>query len=47
MAKYIIDPMHSDISFKVKNMMISSVKGAFNNYEASLKAEQEDRIKNI
>ena len=42
MAKYIIDPTHSDISFKVKNMMISSVKGAFNNYEASLKAEQED-----
>ena len=42
MAKYIIDQTHSDISFKVKHMMISSVKGAFNNYEASLKAEKED-----
>ena len=42
MAKYIIDPTHSDISFKVKHMMISSVEGTYNNYEASLKAEKED-----
>ena len=42
MAKYIIDQMHSDISFKVKHMMISSVEGTFNNYEASLKADEED-----
>ena len=42
MTKYIIDPTHSDISFRVKHMMISSVKGNFNNYEASLEAEKED-----
>ena len=42
MTKYIIDQTHSDISFRVKHMMISSVEGTFNNYEASLKAEQED-----
>lgn len=42
MAKYIIDQTHSDISFKVKHMMISSVAGTFNNYEASLTAEEAD-----
>ena len=42
MAKYIIDPTHSDISFKVKHMMISSVRGNFNNYEATLTSEKED-----
>jgi len=42
MTKYIIDQTHSDISFKVKHMMISSVRGNFNNYEASLKADKED-----
>ena len=42
MAKYIIDQTHSDISFKVKHMMISSVEGCFNNYEASLVSEKED-----
>ena len=42
MTKYIIDQTHSDISFKVKHMMISSVAGTFNNYEASLTAEGAD-----
>ena len=42
MAKYIIDQTHSDISFKVKYMMISSVEGRFNNYEASLISREED-----
>ncbi len=42
MAKYIIDQTHSDISFKVKYMMISSVEGCFNNYEASLISSKED-----
>ena len=42
MAKYIIDQTHSDISFKVKYMMISSVKGCFNNYEASLISSKQD-----
>ena len=42
MAKYIIDPTHSDISFKVKHMMITSVNGNFNNYEATITSEKED-----
>ena len=42
MAKYIIDQTHSDVSFKVKYMMISSVEGCFNNYEASLISQELD-----
>lgn len=42
MAKYVIDPMHSDIEFKIKHLMISSVRGRFNNYEAWMTAEKDD-----
>ena len=42
MTKYVIDQTHSDISFKVKYMMISSVSGCFNNYEATIISEKED-----
>lgn len=42
MTKYIIDQTHSDISFSVKHMVISSVRGWFNNYEATLIAQKED-----
>lgn len=42
MAKFIIDPMHSDIEFKIKHLMISTVRGRFNNYEAWMISEKED-----
>ena len=42
MTKYIIDQTHSDISFKVKHMMISSVEGSFNNYEATITSKNDD-----
>ena len=34
-----IDPVHSEISFKVKHMMISTVTGHFENFEATAKTE--------
>ena len=42
MTKYVIDQTHSDISFSVKYMMISSVRGCFNNYESTITADTED-----
>mgnify|MGYP003120961305 CR=1 FL=1 len=42
MTKYVIDQTHSDISFSVKYMMISSVSGCFNNYEATITADTKD-----
>lgn len=37
-----VDPTHSEVSFKVKHMMISTVRGFFKDFNASLEAEQED-----
>ena len=42
MATYKIDEMHSDVTFKVKHLMISTVTGSFSNFDASLEAEQAD-----
>jgi len=37
-----LDPTHSEIQFKVKHMMISTVSGEFTKFEASLETEEED-----
>lgn len=42
MAQYNIDAAHSDILFKVKHLMITTVTGQFNNFNGSFTAEAED-----
>jgi len=42
MATYKIDAMHSNIEFKVKHLMISTVTGKFNSYDATLQSEAAD-----
>ncbi|MBV6652704.1 MAG: YceI family protein [Mameliella sp.] len=37
-----IDPGHSEIHFKVKHMMVSTITGAFNEFEGSLESESDD-----
>ncbi len=37
-----LDPTHSEIHFKVKHMMISTVTGEFTKFDASLETEDED-----
>ncbi|MEM9982933.1 MAG: YceI family protein [Bacteroidota bacterium] len=37
-----IDPIHSEILFRVRHMMVSNVTGAFNTFEGSLESETED-----
>lgn len=37
-----IDPMHSEIQFKVKHLVISTVTGSFGQYDASFSSEKED-----
>ena len=44
-TKWNLDPAHSEITFKVKHMMISSVKGNFNDFTAEIDAE-DDTFKN-
>jgi len=43
--KWVIDPMHSEIRFKIKHLMISNVTGSFNLFEASVETEEEDFTK--
>src|SRR4029078_6164367 len=35
-TKWVIDPAHSEIAFKVKHLMITNVKGVFKEFEASI-----------
>jgi len=37
-----LDPMHSEIHFKVKHLVISTVTGSFNSFESNLTHENED-----
>lgn len=42
MATYKIDPMHSEITFKVKHLMITNVTGSFQQFDATMEANTED-----
>jgi polyisoprenoid-binding protein YceI len=41
--KWVLDPSHSELTFKVKHLMISNVKGEFKNF--SIEVEGEDIFK--
>ena len=41
-TKWVIDPMHSQVGFKVKHLMISTVRGAFKEYDLSIYTTEED-----
>ncbi|WP_160138846.1 YceI family protein [Chryseobacterium sp. c4a] len=40
-TKWTLDPTHSEITFKVKHMMISNVKGSFRTFTAEIESEDE------
>lgn len=42
MTKWTIDPAHSEIQFKVKHLMITTVTGSFQEFEADIEAETDD-----
>lgn len=41
-TKWVIDPSHSEIAFKVRHLMIVNVKGIFTEYNASIYTTGED-----
>jgi polyisoprenoid-binding protein YceI len=41
-TKWVLDPMHSEVQFKVKHLVISTVSGFFKNFEGTLETENED-----
>ncbi|HVA98764.1 MAG TPA: YceI family protein, partial [Bacteroidia bacterium] len=41
-TKWVLDPTHSEMQFKVKHLMISTVTGQFNKFEGSFETEDEN-----
>ncbi|AMQ01309.1 YceI family protein [Pedobacter cryoconitis] len=41
-TKWVLDPTHSELQFKVKHLMISTVTGSFNEFSAELDTDNDD-----
>jgi len=41
-TKWVLDPMHSEVQFKVKHLVISTVTGSFKVFEGHLTTENDD-----
>ena len=41
-TKWVLDPIHSELSFKIKHLMITNVSGSFKNFNAEVETEGED-----
>jgi polyisoprenoid-binding protein YceI len=41
-TKWVIDPAHSEVGFKVKHLMITNIKGNFGEYDASIYTTGDD-----
>lgn len=41
-TKWVLDPMHSEVQFKVKHLVISTVTGSFKTFEGTLETENDD-----
>lgn len=42
MTKWKIDPAHSEINFRVKHLVVSTVRGHFDNFNATVETNNED-----
>ena len=42
LTKWVLDPMHSEVQFKVKHLVISTVTGSFKSFEGNLETDNED-----
>jgi polyisoprenoid-binding protein YceI len=42
LTKWVLDPMHSEIQFKVRHLVISTVSGFFKNFEGQLETENDE-----
>src|SRR5580704_17050402 len=41
-TKWVLDPTHSILEFKIRHLMISNVSGAFKNFKAEVKTNESD-----
>jgi len=44
-TKWALDPTHSELQFKIKHLMISTVTGQFNQFNGTIETEEEDFTK--
>lgn len=44
-TKWISDPLHSELNFRIKHLMITNVSGSFKNFNVELITEEEDFTK--
>src|SRR6202000_2956817 len=42
LTKWSIDPMHSEVQFKVKHLVISTVSGFFKSFSGTVETENDD-----
>ncbi len=40
--KWVIDPTHSEVTFKVKHLMITTITGSFDTFTANIETDNED-----
>jgi len=43
-TKWVIDPMHSELQFKVKHLVISTVTGSFKSFSGEAETDGEDEV---
>lgn len=41
-TKWVLDPTHSELGFKIKHLMISNVSGSFKSFQADVETEETD-----
>jgi len=41
-TKWVLDPSHSELGFKIRHLMISNVSGTFKNFQVEVESEEED-----
>ena len=41
-VEWVLDPSHTEIAFKVRHLMITNIKGVFNEFQASIQTTGED-----
>ena len=44
-TKWVLDPTHSEVNFKIKHMMISNVTGSFTNFNVTAETDEDDFLK--
>jgi polyisoprenoid-binding protein YceI len=42
LTKWVLDPMHTEVQFKVKHLVISTVTGSFRNFEGTMESDDDD-----